>query len=154
MGTTSPIANPACAWAVSAIRACAARQQVINGRRLAPVLCWTLVATRGVSLLPPHARAEILTEAFHGNAFAAEESHWFRWDQTVRCPKCGGEVSRIHRRPLDRLRSLVSPVHRYRCYDLRCRWEGTLSGSGDHIQSPEARRDQKNLRTPPKNPLP
>lgn len=39
------------------------------------------------------------------------------------CPLCGEEVIRIRRRIVDRLQSLIRPVHRYRC---RCGWEGNL----------------------------
>lgn len=39
------------------------------------------------------------------------------------CPLCGEVVARIRRRAIDRLVSLIRPVHRYRC---RCGWEGNL----------------------------
>lgn len=44
------------------------------------------------------------------------------------CPHCHGPVYRIHRRPIDRLISLVVPIRRYRCDDPRldCKWEGNL----------------------------
>ena len=38
------------------------------------------------------------------------------------CPECGANIHRSHRRPLERITSLVVPRHRYRCY--RCGWTG------------------------------
>ena len=43
---------------------------------------------------------------------------------TIRCPQCGGEVRRVHRRPRDYLINLFVPVYRYRCSNHECRWEG------------------------------
>ena len=44
------------------------------------------------------------------------------------CPHCNGPVDRVHRRFVDRLISLVKPVHRYRCRSKGwgCDWEGNL----------------------------
>lgn len=44
------------------------------------------------------------------------------------CPQCNGPVVRVRRRLLDRVRSWISPVHRYRCRSKRwgCDWEGNL----------------------------
>lgn len=54
------------------------------------------------------------------------------------CPRCGGSLTRVHRRPVDRLISLFMPVWRYQCDgDTRtpvCTWVGNLaarSGPGD-----------------------
>jgi len=47
----------------------------------------------------------------------------------VRCPQCGGRLSRIARQPLDRLVSLVAPRRRYRCRTLGCGWTGALRRS-------------------------
>jgi hypothetical protein len=44
----------------------------------------------------------------------------------IRCPRCSGGVVRIRRRAFDRLVSLVSPRHRFRCAAFGCGWEGTL----------------------------
>jgi len=44
----------------------------------------------------------------------------------ARCPRCNGGVVRIRRRAFDRLVSLVSPRHRFRCAAFGCGWEGTL----------------------------
>ena len=46
------------------------------------------------------------------------------------CPLCGGSVVRVRRRAIDRVTSLFHPVHRYRCYLLRCLWEGNLPADG------------------------
>jgi hypothetical protein len=43
---------------------------------------------------------------------------------TLRCPRCGGGVHRVHRRWGDRVVSLVVPVRRYRCSNKECRWCG------------------------------
>lgn len=45
------------------------------------------------------------------------------------CPQCGGALELIHRQPIDRLVSFFSPVHRYRCIEPACGWEGLLGGS-------------------------
>lgn len=43
------------------------------------------------------------------------------------CPACGGrDLSRIRRRPVDRLVSLFFRVRRYRCCKFGCNWEGAL----------------------------
>ncbi|MCB4359256.1 hypothetical protein [Quatrionicoccus australiensis] len=43
------------------------------------------------------------------------------------CPACGSrDLSRIRRRPVDRLFSLFFSVYRYRCCEFRCSWEGNL----------------------------
>ena len=43
------------------------------------------------------------------------------------CPTCGEPLLRIPRRAVDRLLSLFSPVHRYRCRNHSCRWQGNIS---------------------------
>lgn len=42
------------------------------------------------------------------------------------CPRCHGMVYRVHRRFLDRCLSVALPVHRYRCGEMGCDWEGNL----------------------------
>lgn len=42
------------------------------------------------------------------------------------CPLCALDLVRIPRRPLDRIASLFSPQHRYRCLSHACQWEGTM----------------------------
>lgn len=44
------------------------------------------------------------------------------------CPRCGGPVERVRRRPIDRVLSMVRRLRRYRCRNVECRWEGTLRG--------------------------
>jgi hypothetical protein len=43
-----------------------------------------------------------------------------------RCPLCAEPLLRMHRTSVDRMISMVVPVHRYRCYNLSCNWEGVL----------------------------
>jgi len=43
---------------------------------------------------------------------------------THQCPRCGGELHRIHRTPADKLFSRIVDVHRYRCTNPRCDWQG------------------------------
>jgi hypothetical protein len=42
------------------------------------------------------------------------------------CPLCNARVNRISRRLIDRVISVVHPVHRYRCDSFTCHWEGNL----------------------------
>ena len=42
----------------------------------------------------------------------------------LKCPRCGAEIHRVHRRRLDRLVSYYVPVKRYRCFSSQCRWSG------------------------------
>lgn len=42
------------------------------------------------------------------------------------CPKCGGNLRHIHRRPIDKLYCYCVPVKRYRCRNIKCEWEGNL----------------------------
>jgi uncharacterized integral membrane protein len=42
----------------------------------------------------------------------------------IRCPRCGGEVHRIHRRWYHRALSLILPLRRYGCKDRACGWQG------------------------------
>jgi len=43
---------------------------------------------------------------------------------TPECPRCGGELYRVHRHTIDRLLHLFVPVRRYRCRDHACGWSG------------------------------
>ena len=43
---------------------------------------------------------------------------------TLKCPRCGSEVHRIHRHWHDHLLDLYVPVRRYQCKDPACRWRG------------------------------
>jgi hypothetical protein len=50
------------------------------------------------------------------------------------CPQCRGSLIRTWRRPVDRMTTLVVPVHRYRCEVFSCQWEGNFRvdrGAGD-----------------------
>lgn len=43
------------------------------------------------------------------------------------CPICGKRnLIRVHRRRLDRLFCVFVKVHRYRCQEYPCTWEGRL----------------------------
>jgi len=42
------------------------------------------------------------------------------------CPQCDGPLSRISRRLIDRIASLVRPVQRYRCRNFSCLWVGNI----------------------------
>jgi hypothetical protein len=42
------------------------------------------------------------------------------------CPSCRGELYRVPRRLMDRIQSVFVPVHRYRCMEMGCAWEGKL----------------------------
>jgi len=41
-----------------------------------------------------------------------------------RCPLCGEIPDRIRRRAIDRALSVFVSVHRYRCFNPLCAWEG------------------------------
>jgi hypothetical protein len=43
------------------------------------------------------------------------------------CPMCRGRLIRARRRVVDRLRSLFSPVKRYRCANFACQWHGNIA---------------------------
>jgi len=47
------------------------------------------------------------------------------------CPRCHGSgwsanLIRVKRRLIDRLVSLIWPLHRYRCRSMGCGWEGNF----------------------------
>lgn len=42
------------------------------------------------------------------------------------CPVCDSPLRQVHRRPIDRLISQFYPVHRYRCLNSKCGWDGLL----------------------------
>src|SRR5690242_20951442 len=45
-----------------------------------------------------------------------------------RCPQCGWAITRIPRRPEDRVAGETTRIRRYRCCDAGgCGWEGTLA---------------------------
>lgn len=50
----------------------------------------------------------------------------------LRCPKCGGEIHRVHRHRVDRLINVFIQVRRYRCGNRTCGWGGLRIGKGHH----------------------
>lgn len=51
------------------------------------------------------------------------------------CPRCKGSVYRVPRRFVDLLLSVVVPVHRYRCDEMGCNWEGNLRTTRQAVSS-------------------
>jgi hypothetical protein len=49
-----------------------------------------------------------------------------------KCPRCGGELHRIHRRWRDRVLNCFVPVRRYQCKNQDCRWRGLRVGRSRH----------------------
>lgn len=47
-------------------------------------------------------------------------------ERECRCPECGDIVTPIHRRAIDRVLSVFVPVHRMRCPNFLCAWEGNV----------------------------
>ena len=45
------------------------------------------------------------------------------------CPLCAARLERVDRRFVDRLVSLVLPLHRYHCQNFSCGWSGNLSSA-------------------------
>jgi len=67
----------------------------------------------GASVDECHAMLEIIPEASTA-------------PELLQCPLCQGRLSRIPRRPIDKLISRVSYRQRYRCASYTCGWEGNL----------------------------
>lgn len=42
------------------------------------------------------------------------------------CPGCGSPLERVHRHRLDRFLAIFRSIHRYRCTDPECGWEGLV----------------------------
>lgn len=42
----------------------------------------------------------------------------------LKCPECGSELSRVHRRWSDRVVNAFAPVRRYQCKNHDCYWQG------------------------------
>jgi hypothetical protein len=42
----------------------------------------------------------------------------------LHCPRCKGNIHRVHRHTLDHLISIVVPVRRYHCTNRECGWSG------------------------------
>ena len=74
---------------------------------------------------------------------------------TTPCPLCSRPLRRTWRRPIDRLKNLVVPVQRFRCYHFECQWEGNLPAARKNfvstkaqlaeLQSPRKRRSTSSL---------
>jgi hypothetical protein len=47
------------------------------------------------------------------------------------CPRCNGSIYRVERRFVDLLVSVLIPVHRYRCGEMGCSWEGNMRSTTD-----------------------
>jgi len=54
----------------------------------------------------------------------------YRGSTSKLCPDCAGALVRASRLPLDRLVSLFNPVHRYRCPNFACQWQGCMPING------------------------
>lgn len=49
-----------------------------------------------------------------------------------KCPKCGSDLRRIHRRGIDRLLGLFVPTRRYQCKNAQCDWQGVRIKRSHH----------------------
>lgn len=50
----------------------------------------------------------------------------------AQCPRCGSELSRIHRRSSDRVLGIFVPLRRYRCKNSECGWQGRRVYRSNH----------------------
>lgn len=50
----------------------------------------------------------------------------------MRCPECGNDLHRIHRRARDRIVGLLVPVRRYQCRNASCGWRGLRVRRSQH----------------------
>jgi len=51
---------------------------------------------------------------------------------TLKCPRCGSEVHRVHRHWHDHVLDLYVPVRRYQCENSDCRWRGLRVKRSQH----------------------
>jgi len=51
--------------------------------------------------------------------------------RAIKCPRCGSDLQRIHRRGRDRALNLFVPVRRYRCSNHNCGWRGLRVRKGE-----------------------
>jgi len=51
----------------------------------------------------------------------------------LHCPRCKGNIHRVHRHTRDRIVSVFAPVRRYRCTNRECGWSGVRVTT--HIRS-------------------
>jgi hypothetical protein len=56
------------------------------------------------------------------------------------CPRCGGEIHRVHRHIADRIVNWFVPVRRYRCWNETCAWSGIRVTASSARKSPRKRR--------------
>lgn len=80
----------------------------VRGATLSDLLAYVLILAV-VGLLAWRTRHRILT--------SPRLSH-------LQCPRCGGDLYRIHRRWYHRLLNIVIPSRRYGCKDRACGWRG------------------------------
>ncbi|MCX7706668.1 MAG: hypothetical protein N2204_01495 [Anaerolineae bacterium] len=57
----------------------------------------------------------------------------------LKCPRCGGDLHRVHRTTADHLISVVVPVRRYRCGNRDCRWHGRRVVASESLAPSKAR---------------
>ncbi len=58
----------------------------------------------------------------------------------ISCPRCDGEIHRVHRHPTDRVVNVFAPVRRYRCWNKDCGWSGLRVTASSTPKSPRKRR--------------
>lgn len=66
------------------------------------------------------------------------------------CPRCGGEVKRVHRSTQETQTLSGSGLRRYRCEADACGWQGLLARQANRTQS---RSSQSQSQTPSPSPL-
>ena len=45
------------------------------------------------------------------------------------CPQCRNLTHRVHRRLMDMVINIFTPIYRYRCASMECDWEGNIRKS-------------------------
>ena len=103
-----------------------------RGPRSEPVFPWARLAALACRLAPAYSanlvwsgsfgQAELRRSLRRRGGLCMNARHL----QSHACPQCGAKVWRVHRHLSDRLASLFHNVHRYRCRDVSCGWEGTV----------------------------
>jgi hypothetical protein len=54
----------------------------------------------------------------------------------LHCPRCKGNIHRVHRHTLDHLTSIIVPVRRYHCTNRECGWSGVRVATRTHSGRP------------------
>ncbi len=54
----------------------------------------------------------------------------------LHCPRCKGNIHRVHRHALDHVISIVVPVRRYHCTNRDCGWSGVRAAMRTHAGRP------------------